>query len=350
MKWRIPVWAQAVNSPFGRLAIGNDGVITANSAEVDEWLREQGALQVSPDSPTDGLIMQMCMEADRPEASTDNAGKLVFVRDRRSGQLHFSSGESLTPVAPPLDVNEAWGPADLTGLVEGWIADDLVGANASAVRGWIGLNGMTLIQPSAGSRPLLYTTDASKMINGRQVVTFDGSNDSLNLSGLADPFALPTWSVLAICRPSPPGATEGALWSSADEGGANTWVWGGYDITATAKHVFRQRNAGDTEDVLTGPDVAATPQVIEWTSDGASTALRIKHAVQTLTVTSGANNGHGFRESVGRDNFSIGTRKLAGESRNWRGDLAALFILSHISPSERGQLFAWIAANYAVGL
>jgi hypothetical protein len=353
MKWRVPAYRLSIPTPFGTLVAGTDGSFTARSEEEDDWFYSQGAALVRPLTEQANLDQKVRfhMVADRPEASAATADTFVFIRDEGpKGTMYFDTGESLVQMSPPVGSDELWTPAQLSGLLEGWMADDLVGANASAVRGWVGLKGMTLINSAAGSRPLLYTTDASKMINGRQVVTFDGSNDSLSLNGLVDPFATPMTTVIAICRPNPPGAAEGALWCSADEGGANTWVWGGYDATATSKHVYHQRNAGDTEDVLTGPDCTATPQVIEWSSNAAKWSLRLKHSVQALTVTSGANNGHGFLKSTGRDNFSIGTRKLAGESRNWRGDLAALFILTNITPAERAMLFSWIAANYALGL
>ena len=56
-------------------------------------------------------------------------------------------------------------------------------------------------------------------------------------------------------------------------------------------------------------------------------------------------------DTVGRDNVTMGARKLGGnESRNWKGDVAMMLVLTHITQDERAKLFSWISANFATGL
>lgn len=348
-KWRLPMWRSGVLTPWGARMQNSQGEFEAKSADEDAWFREQGALEITDAGAPSSRLLRPYLRADQvPECSADTADSFVFVRGRAGGTLYWDSGESLVQLASGLAAEVAWHPSLLEGLQEGWFADDLIGANASAVRGWIGVNGMTLTQSSGSKRPTLYTTDATHTINGRQVVYLDGTDDLLSYAG-ASLFAKPTQSIIAIVRPLPAGVNEGALWCSGDEAGTNTYAYAGYSSGGSPAHVYAQRN-GDTEDRLTGPAMTSVPQVNEWTSNGATNMLRINHAVQTLTVTGGANNGDGFLETASRDNFTIGSRKVSGETRYWKGDIAALLVLTHITQAERAQLFAWIAANYALGL
>lgn len=344
-----------------QLVAGGDAVGLAGDGGfvpslIDADLRGVGIDPTSGQMRVDGLpipVVQIVrlFEGRPPQASADTAGTLYLVPSAKGVQPVFCTGESLVQIAASVGTDNAWTPSDFAGLLEYWNAADVVGADGSVAPNWTGrIAGLTLEAPEAGKQPLLYTTTAARLINGHPVLNFDGVDDYMDVGG-ADLFATPAWTWLILCRPAPPGNVEGALMSSADTAGASTWCWCGYNGAATPAHAMVQRNAGDTEDYLTGPNVAAgTPTLIEWSGDGVQTRLRIKHAQQALVATTGANKGDGPSRTVGRDNWTLGCRKANGKNRQWAGDIAAIWVLSDISPEERGLFAAWLAGNYAVGV
>lgn len=62
-------------------------------------------------------------------------------------------------------------------VLDRWKANDLVGANASAVASWTATTGgVALAQGTSGNRPTLRTN----VLNGKSVVRFDGTDDYLS--------------------------------------------------------------------------------------------------------------------------------------------------------------------------
>lgn len=345
------------------LAQGGDARLLAGTGQlvpalIDPELRGLGIDASTGQARLDGLPIPLArvvrlFEGRPPEPSAATAGTLYLMPGRRRGttQPVFCTGESLIEIAAEVGADNLWTPDDLAGLQEAWYADDVVGADGSVVANWTGrIQGLTLSCDEAGKLPTLYTTTAARLINGRPVLTLDGVDDYMDLVG-ADLFATPSFSWIVLCRPNPAGSAEGALLSSADTGGASTWCWVGYNGAATAAHAFVQRNAGDTEDYLTGPNVAAgQPTLIEWSGDGVTNRLRLKHAVQALAATTGLNKGDGPAKTLGRDNFTLGCRKAGGKNRQWAGDVAAIWVVSDISPEERAQFAAWLMGVYGLGV
>lgn len=95
--------------------------------------------------------------------------------------------------APDLAVRQAasvpWSPLDLGSSLLAWWDAEAAGSlslSGSSVLSWIDLKGgLALTPPSSGARPLWQAT----AFNGRPMVTFDGSDDTLEASAAALPSA-----------------------------------------------------------------------------------------------------------------------------------------------------------------
>lgn len=232
-------------------------------------------------------------------------------------------------------------PANIVGVVEAWVADDIAQADASAVSSWVGRVASSSLDQATGAKQPLYRTSA---IGGQPGVDFDGTDD-----------------LLVFGSPLPLSASLGHVFAVIllDTVAAGT-VWGTFD-TATDTHYLAgyvnpdkvqvQQIDGGTLDNVSGNQVlsGSTGYLVEWCSTDTAYELRLNGTLQTLTVNSGANSGDWATETTARDNLAVGAQKRTGETVFLNGKIAVLIIVSGaISSADRENLRGWVSAKYGI--
>lgn len=291
--------------------------------------------------------------AGRPEASMARLGSRWRDLAGTTGYPeHACTGLSWRPTSARRDAAE---PAleTLLPLQAMWLADDLMQADGSAVVSWVDrIGGLVFSQTDSAKRPLYYRSTDARCINGRPVVTADGVDDLLHCS-LNSLWPTARGSVFAVLRDNPSNtATHAVLLSSGINTAVNAWVYLGHTNAAVDPAYMTSQRNDDTEDRVTfGTVVAGSPQLVEWASTGGAYSLRLGNVPRPVTVVSGANKGDWFADTAGRSGATLFSRKTNGETRFWRGDLAALFVCARpLSDSERSRLTAWVRSRYALNL
>jgi hypothetical protein len=291
--------------------------------------------------------------AGRPEASAARLGTRWRDLSGATGYPeHACNGLSWRPTSARRDADE---PAleTLLPLQALWLADDIMQTDATPVVSWVDrIDGLAFSQTDAAKQPTHYRTTAARTINGRPVVTPDGIDNLLHCTR-NDLWATARGSVFAVLRDNPSNtATHAALLSSAINTAVNSWVYLGHDNAASnPAYLISQRNEDGEDRITFGTVVSATPQLVEWASNGGSYSVRLNNVLRTPTVVSGANGGDWFADAASRSGATLFSRKTNGETRFWRGDLAALFVCSRpLTDSERARLSAWVRSRYAINV
>lgn len=109
-------------------------------------------------------------------------------------------------------IRDKFDPTKIAGVVGWWRADDLVGADGSAVAAWPDrIAGITLVQAVGANQPLL--KKAANGIGGRNTVLFSAAGPQYLQLG-AVPASIPKsgpFTVIVVTNPAPNGAYQAAI-------------------------------------------------------------------------------------------------------------------------------------------
>lgn len=114
-------------------------------------------------------------------------------------------------VQPYRFASTAFSPADVSGLTIWLVADDIAGADGSAVSSWSAHSPTTISasQGTVAAQPSLQTSE----VNGHNAVLGDGVNDLMTLSASVSSTA--SWTVFVVQKRSASGSLAYALATSA---------------------------------------------------------------------------------------------------------------------------------------
>jgi hypothetical protein len=160
-------------------------------------------------------------------------------------------------------------------------------------------------------------------INSKPTILFDGSDDLLVRA--ANISTATAGTMIAVVRMTATSNTDNSILGSMDE--ATAAVYGCFLITTSQKIRSWQRN-NDTADDNRGDTTLAdaTTYIITFSSSGTAYAHRVNGAAQTLSQSSGANNGDWFGDAPNRDSFTVGGLKYSVESAWMKGSIAELLL------------------------
>jgi hypothetical protein len=223
-----------------------------------------------------------------------------------------------------------------------WVANDLALSDGAAVASWT--DRVSGYNPSAAGtlQPLYRTTG----INGRPAVDFDGSNDILAYTA-ANGIGGTTLGCAIVVMEMEVASSEYRILSSCDEASTvRYWTCG----TVTGNQMTTANRNNDTADSLNGNDVMTTGiYCLEWSSSGTTTAMRRNNDPQTVSVTSGANNGDWIGDITARDNFTIGALKRTSTTNFFNGKIALIMVAdAELSTDDRTTLYGWISDYYGI--
>lgn len=223
-------------------------------------------------------------------------------------------------------VADTTGPRTLTGLALWLDAGDISGVNADPVTNWYdnsGLAGRTFTQAAALEKPTLRTAQ----LNGKPVVRFDGTNDSL---------VGPLQSVLYSGNIS--------LFVVAKNWTAGTPVGG-----ASGQDILIRDFGGTIFPNTGGASFSATP-----VASGATTVLNLDFdytADNYFVRQNGAQTGSGIPViATASGNITLG-RWLTNASDYFAGDIAEVIAYNRrLSPAERATIHSYIQDKYAISV
>lgn len=191
-------------------------------------------------------------------------------------------------------------PLDISGLALWLRADSINLSDGDAVNFWADQSGLGrhMEQATAAQRP----TFRANVINNLPVVQFDGSDDRLLRSS---PFLVgSSGSLFAVVRFDT--FTSFPAWLFSSDTGSATRRCGVFADSAQKLAVIQQN--ADTSDWMTGNENLGIGiwRILEAHSNGSSYELVVDGRIQTLTITSGANNGDWFADATSLDNVVVG--------------------------------------------
>lgn len=227
-------------------------------------------------------------------------------------------GASLTP---------GWTPARLSGVVAWWRADDLAGADGSAVSSWTDrIAGQTVTQLTGSQQPLLKS--GANGINNRPVVRFAGSSSQyLSSARGVIPAQAPIYC-FAIGKPTNSAGTM-RIASISNPSSPNV----GIGLGTGANMV--QITTYNVADLTSGYSMFGSAGLGYWGHSGSAYYLN-RDNLYTLETAAAAN------ATAGANTFTIGGRSTSN-SDYYTGDLAELvFMTSQPTTTDR-----YLMAKYA---
>lgn len=226
----------------------------------------------------------------------------------------------------------SWTPASLTGVVDYWDASDAASITSSggAVSAWAGQLGIvTLGQSSAGEKP----TTASRTLNSKNVIDFDGSTDFLSAS-LSTSSA--DWSVLAVVRADSTisgNAGVVVLWGANDDYADNSDLIGMF--YSSGAYTFYQ--AGRTQSPSAG-----------YSTDTAYNSVIVVGASAQANYKNGSANGTASNSMTtpAPSQLYVGCRFYGGSTHeSFDGFIAELALCSAVVSA--GDIASWSAYTSA---
>lgn len=226
----------------------------------------------------------------------------------------------------------------------------VVGSSEPTAEAWWKLNetaGTTAADSAGSGFDLTLQSDASTRTVAGVIGTalhFDGATDQAkrNAATVTDSAG----SIVAWVRPTSTAAAA-AILASCDE--ASTTRYFSVFMQAGGYLGYSQRN-NDTYDACTGNTVMP---VNEWahvavTSDGSTIKGYVNGVVQTLTWTSGANNGDWFGDTADRDNLTLAARQRTTVDQRFTGDMDDVRVYaSELTPAQIAYYAAKPGETYA---
>lgn len=170
-------------------------------------------------------------------------------------------------------------------------------------------NSYHVVQATTNKKPLLKTA----VVNGRQILRFDGADDLLRYGGTVSTAASGALFVVAKTAAT---VNEGQFVASSDES-ADTNYWSlriEKTVPGTPRLEHLSRNAGTTSGVYGDTELlASTVYLLTLQSNGTAWTLRVNGSNQSLTIRLGTNNGDWLGDIASRDNLTIGAMKRTSE-------------------------------------
>ena len=233
------------------------------------------------------------------------------------------------------------GPPEPTSAQALWWANDLIGVgDGNPVGSWVDRIGGITVTASGSSRP---TFDVDG-IGGKPSVNFDGVNDRLTV---AHEVTSGSSGVVVMVVRFDSLAQECDICSFArsnsDMWYARTNVWASKLNVSTGR--------GATPDAVKGGTSmsAGTDYAIEAGSAGSTFLLGVNNAAESLTVTSGTNNGAWLSAVTSRDLFTVGALGRNFFNNHLNGRLAFLGVYDQpLSSTDRDNLYGWINDTYGI--
>lgn len=237
-------------------------------------------------------------------------------------------------------------------LLARWRADDLTGANGSAVSSWPESSGNGLpaaTQATTANQPTLNTTG----LNGHKTVVFDGAtNDFLSLSGTA----------LDIFRNRSAANVFIAYTTGSSFSGARTLLAFSSGTSTTQARAIVQRDStgtlavgGRRADTDSGVFVSGAP--ISTSETGVATGRFVYSATSLYNYKNGSLNGSntsfqtaGSTSNTASLSASIGAN-TAGTADWWVGGIAEILIYgADLATNERAQVHSYFQDTYGISV
>ena len=230
-----------------------------------------------------------------------------------------------------------------------WLrADDIAGGDGDAVAAWNdkSSSGNNYAQAVADSQPALKT--GANGIGSQNGVLFDGTADHLLGSNFS---SATSGTAIAVFRLSASPSVAQTVFSSSNEDGVNFFyrLVGYYDTTNQG--LVCNQKSGDTQDVVAGDSIAVAGNnyVAVWSSSGTAYSMRLNGIAQTLTVSSGANNGDWLGDTLDRDNTVIGAMKRTTVGGYFKGLLCELLLYgTPLSTPDIARVEAYLKGRYGI--
>jgi hypothetical protein len=182
-------------------------------------------------------------------------------------------------------------------------------------------------------------------VNGQPAIDFDGTDDFLEFIDAIGSGAAGHCMIVS----SQDDAKLVTLFGQGDEASADRFFELGFNSTSLIS--YNQNNAG-VVDTLDGNSVAGTSyKLYEWSSNSSLIAMRVNQKVQTITATSGANNGDWAGDVTGADNATLGALKTNAVSKYFAGRIAeVIYWDAALSSANANAVRVELAAKYGITL
>jgi hypothetical protein len=182
-------------------------------------------------------------------------------------------------------------------------------------------------------------------VNGQPAIDFDGTDDFLEFIDAIGSGAAGHCMIVS----SQDAAKLVTLFGQGDEASADRFFELGFNSTSLIS--YNQNNAG-VVDTLNGDSVAGTSyKLYEWSSNSSLIAMRVNQKVQTITATSGANNGDWAGDVTGADNATLGALKTNAVSKYFAGRIAeVIYWDAALSSANANAVRVELAAKYGITL
>lgn len=208
--------------------------------------------------------------------------------------------------------------------------------------------GLLFEQSSASLKPHNNAT-----VNGLTAVLFDGSDDILSES--ATPFiGMLGYAFMVVQIPSALPTTNGNIVACGNPG-VGTIFWSPLRYNYNTPDLFFGISARSGSTVITilgttTPIVADTTYFVEVESDGATFTMWVNGIAQTLSVSSGSNNGWWGGDIASLTNISLGDLIISGGAANGKVKLCEAGITDGSIPNAalKTSLRNYVKAKWGV--
>lgn len=235
--------------------------------------------------------------------------------------------EAIYHSSPALWLSAARGVTSAAGVVTSWQSR---------------VGGYAFSQTTADYKPTLVADG----INGHPAIDFDGTNDRLKHTGAI--LSGTTGHILVVAKSDTASAQY--MFAQSDESTGDKYTFLGRTATVLR---FGQNDAG-TADLLDGSTAIGTTsaRLYHALSDGSTVAMRVDGAMQTITETSGSNEGDWFGDTSDVDNAAIGAVIGSSTSGYWNGQIAEVLVYDGVVLPDHVYLSLeiYLARKYAIAL
>jgi len=232
-------------------------------------------------------------------------------------------------------------------LVRHWKLDDGAQANPltgdpilghrSSVGDWY------FLQETISKRPLY---DSSEM-NGRPTIEFNGTSHVLYSTQISKATQQGCYSFAVT--PVAIGNTM-CLFALTDTTGATDYVL--FGINSAGKALFQSKLGGVTTTITGGTILVAAERVIlQFWSDGSTSAIAVNGVDETLGVAGGgSNSGQFFADVISPDNWCLGALKANTDTLHFEGDVGQYIGYDdETTVGKRARMYRYLKKLYGIG-